>query len=1115
MTPRELPRTAQIKTAIASASTCTTAILDELACLLTCDTSPDVQQNKLGNGGRGKKQNVLITRAPRGPGKRAKNIPEAAYLDIHHDTEERLQPREQFKLATEVVNVTLEALTEAIRIPTTRNNYPSTKPIGKSLSDSKPTTVPSTDAQDALQPRCINRLSKLPSGGRRSRRSSSSVSIRHAPGLLAQVECARLAFARLRSLNGQNGIELGMPHLQLETGMSAFIGKLISLGLDDLAIKELRILRKRLIVLSRPQVVKGAGGSSRLVDEEGKQDSTVRKETLADLLQFEHYVVPEQLLGLVTATQLQVLKLIASKKRPCTIEAAFGQLQPSVQYSPVKLLEKLASGELPGSREKAARQLETLVHTLLLLCPGVSSSEDAIAMDIRRSVSPELSLHIQLLALQTRFKWWNLCGHCGDGPRELLEPFAQCLRTFTRRSILDAAAKYKLARDVFMDFSVSLDIDTLARSSSKTSSHPPILSMYRSLADLAQMSQEIVEGVEWLRKSTALLAFVNGSQIRICATSCQMATLQLQAISANISGKALGAALQEAIETLNGDLRGDSADLDELLVILNSLRKVSFSVLVEASTQPEGSRTKVSGTILAQCSEIVLLSVTFLLRFVGTDPGSGPDSKPRIRFEQRQRLAHKVTRPTINSVVALARLPMACDISFWGKVDIGLRECSKLLSILENCEMINAISTQKQMSEQLPFVLLSNAYWSHFLQSKQNSSVHAELLYSLRTSIEMIKQRSNIEKSVGLLHIKLEKLGALFESSGELKKAMNSYAEALYTQMDLGILREAAVDAASSSLTQLLEKDGEFTILCRVLLAHSRMALRMVAKEEAVNVIFDDNQLPSSERGLLLEYQLTALKSLLSDRASTGHLRHLLQHLAESLLTVYTAAEYPIRRARVIVCLMGIESSHPSILKADSINQLFHDQHSQLLSPCRADAGLQRFATHLLACQDVCATFYADVPRVEDLEPILKTWTGMVQGCVDWRSLQDRVSSIPDWLAQLESVADYLDMQGRELERISILRILTTVLGLQTSIQAPRVVSNLASLGLQLIRHGRSAEAGLILQKAERHTELSDVPLPMLLQWQFAYAEYLVEIGNVDKWSVRLMFIRSHTNSEQ
>ena len=1049
------------------------------------------------NGNRRPKPQEPATGTSAPLGRRTKRRPEVAILEECEASKVHLQPQEKFRLATEVVNITLKALTEALRAAQSLSFQHSTKSSYKRQSDPRLTGTLPLDDKEPLKARCANRLSKSPLEASGSQQSLPCVTAEHGSGILVQAECARVAFAALRDVQGHKDFKMEMPPLQLEMGMSALIGKLIGLGLEDPATKELRILRKRLAILSKSDYEKLGPGV--LKSDTGKEkDSATMRETLADLMQFDDNIVSEPVLALVITTQLHVLKLIALRKRPTTIEAAFTHLMLSVRYSPANLIEKLGSLKSPNTREKAANQLETLARSLLSLCPGVSTAEDDVAADVRKSISPDSCLRYQQLALEIRMKWWKLADHRRDVQHELLDPLAQYLRSFSRRSTLKVEEKYKLAQDTFSACTAGLCLDMPLEFSLKGSKGSSVLIIYQVFADLARGSLRFDEGIEWMRKLSSVLVSVGASQIRICTATCVQATFALQSPSIKISDEALLPVLQEAAVRLNSNLHGDSTDLDELLLAVNNLRKATLSFLAQRATPSGCTFSELPAAVISHCLELMLLSLKFIIRFIGKDPGADAKSNSQIRFEHRRRLVVKIAKPTIDSIIAISKLPMSWDTEIWQKIDTGLQSCSSLASILEGCGSIGESPLQTQESGRSPFVMLSSVYWYRFVKLKQRSDGSAELRSTLRRSVDVIKHRSIQEKIAGVFAIKLENLGVLYESSGEHSKARITYAEALRSQIDAGILHNEA-SISSSSLNQAIEKNDSLGFLCRLLHAYCRISIKTSTKAESVNLVFDDDQLSPGQRGFLLECQFSTVASLVLDRRPSEDVHNVFNNLAASLLHIYTETEYPIRRLRVKTCLLQVQSTHPALFESTTMDQVLHKYDNAAPSAYGADTGLKGFLAHLLTCYDVCMAFFLALPKEDDLKPALISWSNIVQTCSDLRSLEDQVSDVPNWLLQLQSIADYCDAQGFEFERLSILHILTTVHGMQTTAQPSQRLSALTALGLQFVRLGHSHEASLVLQRAERHADVSDTPEETMLRCYLAYAEYLISIGNVSK----------------
>ncbi|MCJ1231218.1 hypothetical protein MMC12_007895 [Toensbergia leucococca] len=1100
MTCKELPaQAANINRAIGSPTTCTPSTVEALRLYLSPKPVPEPQPVRPFVINRRPKSQQLAVQDSRRRGAGKRKTPEVAILEVPQNGPNFAQPHERFALATEVVNATLKALTDAIKRPIAPQKLPP-KQLTKSPSSSSISSSRQKEKPKPLQPRCVNRISNLPGERTRSRRSSSVLSVRYAPGLLFQAECARIAFATLRSIQSQKISGIEMPYLQLETGMSVLIGKLIALDLIDLAVKELRILKKRLDGLLGSSSTSSNATSTDVLTSGSKQET--HKETLADLLHFPIASDTGPILAMVVTLQLQVLKIVAIKNRPDIIENAFNHLKLSTPYSPVNLILRQASTDAPESQLKKARQLETLAQSLLSLCPSVSSGEDEKAVDPKISLAPEAALNLQLLALEIRLRWWKLSCHQGDIAKEMAEPFTKCLISFRRRSRLSIEETYKKAQSAFKAFVRFVDAGTDGTTLASSSRGSAFLEIYSLISDLAQEILKYNEAIHWTMVSTEILISTAASQSRICAYKCRIAMLNLYASKTTLNNQDLSKSLEEASKELQGDLQGDSTELDGLLLAVASLRKAAFPVLHDYYRTPETIKAKHSPQIIDQCFNLLLQSLEFVSRYVGRSLTPGEAGRTTLRYEQRKRLASNVAGPLIESVVAIGRLSMGSNTDIWSRIDTALQRCACLASSLEDPKS-RTESKSNENPEPLLFTLLSNAYWARYLHLKHVKADPRELRRILRRSIDLINQRPINDRTAGFLPTKLEAYGMICEISRDYKKATEAYAEGIKNQIDIGLLDIATEGAISQSLPQVLSTDGALSGLGRLLLAYPRVALKRSEQGPELEVIFDRETLPPAGRGLLLEQQLNAVTSILQAYGPSTELCQALRYLAISIFSVYTETEFPIRRLRVLILFLRINSTHPSALGNTLLDMLLQKQNTESKSEASdADLGLRRFVGYLDASWTMSVAFSNERPDLQAVQSTLTAWSSMLQGCSDWQSLQTHVDDISGWLVQLESVAEYLDMQGLSIMRISALQQLVIIHELMPSSPFAAPVSWLSALGLQYVHLGYSGKAHNALQKAQNYLETTCTSPQDATKLFLAYAEYSLEIGNLTKWSV-------------
>lgn len=1099
MTRQELPlQAAIIKLAVGSAATCDASTVELLTKLLTpkVDCVPPLGiSSKVSKNSKSTAASSRVT----GLQKKAKGGTRITILEVEKKEEDLLKPHERYVLATETVNATLKALTEALKTPPAQTNHQSTKPVNKLTSGSKlPSKATTNRNTKPLQPRCVNRMSISSDENACSRRASSALPIGPAPGVLAQAECARLAFAALRSMSAQKDLGIEIPYLQLESGMSVLIGKLVALGLEDLAVRELRILKRRLDALRQSSTKELKPSQVRIAA--GQRTAVVEKETLADLLHFVADSGNEKVTRLIITTQLQILKLLALKRRPSLIEAALTHVQLSAQYAPANLILGLAASNEPSSSSKAAQQLESLAQTLLSLCPSVSSADDEMGSNPKRNVSPEVALELQLLAFEIRTRWWQLSTHLYDIGKELFEPFARCLAAFRRRCRLAPEDKYTVAERAFHRLKTFLKMKTGQEKA-------PLDSIYTLLAELAQDSRRLNDAIEWHEKLTTDLPGIGGSKAQKCASLCRIASLSLQSTNTiqstntTSSKQNVLAIIQEAAKCLDGDVRGDAADLDDLFVAVAGARKSTTLFLQESLNPAATPKDSVFTPLMEQCTELLLLCPRFIVRYIGNAPNSAENEKILSRYEQRKKIAGKVLRHTIDSVLVVAQFSVTVNSFRWERISAGLQDCATLALAFDEHARETAPAMGNGGPQQSTLRNLSNAYWRRYLHLKQTSGPMGEIQQCLRISANLIKDRGFIEKSSGFLSVKLEKLGASYEASGNLTKACDAYAEALQEQIGEGILRVAAENANTKSPSEIFEGDGEFAIFERILSAYLKTVLGLGENEISSRVLLENHTKSATERGLLLERHLTIFGSLLITQGPSEQLCKAIGMTSETIFSLYTRDTYPIRRLRVVVQILRLYFSHPTVLDAVLVNDLVHEGVIvPKLDSTDADAGLENYTAHLIASRTACLAFLMENPNLQSFTPALAKWSQLVQGFRDWNMIRQHVGDISDWLLQLGSIADYLKLKGHGTSTICVLHIIATVHELQVPVQGATLVSELSALGLQYIRLGYSAKAGLILNKAQRVLETADIAAPVVLQWLMAYAEYLLTIGNLSKW---------------
>ena len=907
-------------------------------------------------------------------------------------------------------------------------------------------------------------------------------------GLRAQAECARIAFATLRSLQFHKELSTALPYLQLESGMSALIGKLLALGFDDIALRELRILKRRLEASKATSPGQGTAAAADICIDEEKSDR--KTETLGDMLRFRNISARGQLLSLIITTQLQFLKILASRRDPSATETALRHLKFSVPHSPANLIRQQLGSDVPGSEEKVARQLESLAQALIALCP-TNSAEDDTPRAPASSISPDITFQIQVLALQVRATWWQISGHQSDIAREIVGPFARCLTILNGRSKSTKAEKYEIANNAFETIK-----DCIERV--KGFREEVLRSTYQLLAEFAQETSQHSKAIRWVRKARECAPESAFSRAQLCNLKCRLTSLELQSPDSDPSDKLI-IMLRDAAQSLEGDLQGESAELDELLLAVASLRRAAYSVFQGSHRSSTTKEKTAQPALVYECRTIVLLCAKFLIRYIGSGNSREGNEKTAVRRAQRRRMAARFAIPTIESVAAIARLSADSEAEIWNPLEIGLQDCFRLASSIADSSSNEDRAASEENRASSLFLPISNVYWYRYQRLKRGPPDCKSCRKYLSLSIELIRNRPLCEKLAGSLPLKLEKFGQLCEDTRDYEKAADSYEEALHIELDSGLLCTASETAAIQSIPNMLEPESQLLPLSRKLSAYLRAALKARDQGSRRQAFYDVDGLSASERGILLERQLVSLMSIMSVQSPTPTIKSTLNDIGVSLLSIYEHNKFPVRRLRVVVRLLRSLLTAPGALGNNLVDQLLEEPGNPSIG-AHFDMGLLGCLPHLLSCRCLLMTIRQRTPNIKDLESVLTLWSKLVQETVDWSSLQTQIYDIADWMIQLEMLGEYLEMQGLELYRVAALNIAVVVHEAAIPVQCSALVTKLCELGLQHVRLGYSGLACSVLHRAQRYIEASELIGRVKLKWHLSYAEYALANGSLKIW---------------
>lgn len=1036
-----------VKAAVASVTTCTPATTVLLKELLLSRETDDISIAS---------QDTKSTKTPR-TAKTKQNGPTSRTKKTEAGEKPELSEKEKALLASYVVNATLKSLGDAAKV------LPS--PTPKKLAAGEEDPVQATARRrirrsnsapmTPMQPRSLNRVSTSPET---MKKPISKPGPAASTGCLSTVECARVAFAALRSL--QSASKVTLPELQLEAGMSSLVGRLINLGLMEHALKELRLLKKRLneLITAKGKAAKSA-------------PSTL---SLAEILDFPDNKASAQVSNLMIMTQIQVLRILSTLKRPKDIEAALPFLRTSNKSSPVNLL--ILSGRTSDAEAtKAARQLETVSQILLTLAPSISTAEDEAASMPSLNISPSSALELQTIALHTRLCWWRMAGHKADVDKDMFSPLSKCLAAYIRRSSKTGSLSYETGLASFNSIhSQTLEQNLKGSQSSKS----PLASIYHILGKLARDSGHHSEAVSWIEKLNEMVDRSRDSAAKCFSTSALLLAHRLRIAFKHPSEDAL---LKEVLEGLQGSLRGDSNELDELLDSLVMVRKSATLILVGQVTDEEGKKYQASKGLTELLETFILRVPRFCLRWLGSRPASD-NTKEILRFEQRRTVVSQSASQVLDSAFMLAKTTIDEKRSVWDRLDQLLQDC---LSLLDNLGPVGPVDSSYYAKISHLYYMQHTIFIAAEPKPVKGGTTFAYALKALRRSIDCVKYRPSKEREKAQLHFKLERISELYKIAGRTDHALAS----LQTLRD-SLIEDGALAAVAEALkTQPPRKAWSLTPRVESL----SWSIRAIARLEKMWIDWTTH-LDEPERLAALEFSLDCA---ISKKGASGI--NPWDPVVRVLLDACSAEHFPVRRLRILLRLLVANTGREERIESiqGQIEELLSSNEQDGLGE---DAGLEVCLSHFKALSASMIALARPSPDYVQLEKSVSTWRTILDSSTDSVDLDQRIDDLPGLLEHLQSVADHARLSNHNALLLATLQLAADFGRQSTELDPSLNLQISAALALQLTNLGQSANAAAILEHAQQsfdkiHSRSSED----LVRFQLSRAEYYVEIGNIEK----------------
>ncbi|KAI1752293.1 peptidase family C50-domain-containing protein [Xylaria castorea] len=1040
-----------IRSAIASVSTCTPTISASLKELLQGrqDNNDESSNPSLKPPRKTTQASAKIKSSTTTTRKTVKTVG-----DARHGSSD-MSPKEKALLATHVVNAALKALGEAAKTPQVSNPRRSpaknnaAKPASRTRlrrSASAPTTP--------LQPRSLNRVEASPLMTKASLLpppTSASTSC------LALVECARVAFATLRSLQASGSVTL--PDLQLESGMSSLIAKLIALRMFDHAVKELRILKRRLESMATGNENKKSGVPP--------TNTGTAPRTLSDLLDYPAGPYPEHVVAFLVTAQLQALRIFHELNKTMHLDAVLPFLQSTNSSSLLNLLLSCVQSK-KADYVKTARQLESLSQTLLSMTPSLASKDDNIALEPRLSPSPETALEVQTLGLITRLESWKVSGHKGDIDKEILLPFSRCLAAFWRRtspehsSILTTSFKQVWGKIDELDFQAS------------QSSQGSLSAIYQLLAKASQEAGNSKETKKWTSKWKGIIKPDEGSAAKSCAVTAQLLALSLEDPS-----EADESLIMQVLDGMQGPLSGNVVELDDLLVSLCLLRKVAFKIgMKEAACTTEQEPQKHRELLESFITQLP----RFALRWLGKPPAANGVTKDLLRFEQRRQLLSKYLHQILETALLLTKNQLDADRFAWEASDPMLQDS---LALLEYMDLGPSARSNPSASYH---VKISHIYYLQHLALCKSAAKDTEVasLRALKRSIDSVKEQPEPVQARAQLFRKWEAFVELCKASNRRDDAIDALRSIRDHLVRCDTVQAITTSLASKSVRCSWNISTETELL-------SRTVCNLAKLERRPN---DWSWLlPGEDKATALEHDLNFI--LTNDNQKQSRV-DLTDPIMVKLLQLYSAEQYPVRRLRSLLIVLA--TSLDSRDQVDKLQAEVEVALVKLQDGCLGnDSGLARYVPHLRRSAVCIRGMGCGEFKSSEIQQAISAWKTMAGTCQSADELAEHVDDPQQLLQTLRSLADLARMQDQQslLTEIAELSTMVSQLSIDDNIESHIIQS--ASLSLQYLTLGQSTKAEKALQVIMDRVTLSEISDDIFSYFHLCTAEYYLAVGKSDE----------------
>ncbi|QVM13477.1 hypothetical protein D8B26_008085 [Coccidioides posadasii str. Silveira] len=996
-----------------------------------------------------------------------------------------LSKQNKITLATEIFNASSRTLSEHIKLQSPR-------PFDNALKKNTVTKDPESPKKP-LQPTSPNRTIRSPTKakGLSERLNERNTAASNVTGV---AESALLALSSLRDLKcNEDGTRI--LNVQLEQGLCILIGKLFAVGLNNMAIRELRLLKGRIRAYFDSETPKGK--LRRTVNPAKEIQSERASEKMEDLVLVPKVPEDGAMIQLFVSLQNLALRAVITEGQPATAQKMMNHLVFSNPCSPPNLiLAAYKFGTL--SADKAAQQLQSLSSSILSLAALTVSPGEGVPCSMKSRIKPTVTVVLQILSLEVKCLWWKMAGHRYDADKELWHPLARYFSALTRHCSAIKKADFECIKEAFLRLKTSLNSNgyNVNIRNVKSASVSIVL---RILGQLAYTAGCLSDAIEFCKASTACLTASQPLQLAICC--CKSAFVQIEFLKTSPRHRReISSAISDAANNLSAPLKGNLTDLDELLMEAAKLKKTIMKAvngLTDAAVVDNTMTSDVESLWLS-INEYLMSFVRFLSRYLGPSPPFDAEANSKAGFMLRLGTCKNIAISAVDSSIAVAKISLSTEQPPWGRISPLLIDCFGLLNRL-SYDHCNNDNNQASNGVSSGLLRLSNLYWSRYAAQKEAGKSAFELVPLLERSINILGHCAPAEQTSGFIAIKIERLATIYSEMGHEAKAETNYCSAIRAHIIAGTLELARAQSFQRPFRYIWKNpQSPAYALGRVLGSYIKARLKQVRKTS--QLAYDDEALDVESRALLLESQMAFLVDSFAVDPS-DMLAQCLASMITKLLAIYSIDIFPLRRSRVLVSSLRLFLESNIDFDSDFCDYLSQEAKSCLSQGLELykDQDLYPYQEDIMSSLRLALGFYSGDLQTADLQLVIQSWTKMSQSWATWESVEAKISDPHTWISQLRGLVDYLEIKAQWMQQITLLSVLEKVLELQEKRDFSLLVTSLSIMGVQLSRLGFPDRGGEVLTRAKEVIGRHAICPSVLISWHLAYAEYLVEMGRPEK----------------